>query len=334
MIELSPAAQSLWAKKSNDGNMLWLPLCVHMSDSAAVAQMLWNRWLPEGVKRVFGSGAMSINQVEKLLVFLAVAHDIGKATPVFQAKPSRPLSLSLDERIADNLALSGLPMNHYSEFMWANKTPHALASQMLLERAGCNKNTSLILGSHHGKPPSLEMLSSCGIDVYGFNFHLEEKGKKAWTALWQELIEYAINKAGFFTLDEIPNPNMPAQVLLSGLLIMIDWIASNTEYFPLIRLEDSLRTIDLEARAKTAWKRLDLPIPWEATNTWMSADLYWARFGFKTPKAIQSELSKAVKTIHSPGILILEAPMGSGKTEAALVVAEIFAYILKSLPIF
>ena len=31
MIALSRAAQCLWAKKANDGSMLWLPLWMHMS---------------------------------------------------------------------------------------------------------------------------------------------------------------------------------------------------------------------------------------------------------------------------------------------------------------
>ncbi|NLY32000.1 MAG: CRISPR-associated helicase Cas3' [Firmicutes bacterium] len=331
---LSPAAKSLWAKKTSDGNMHWLPLWVHMADSAAVAQMLWNRWLPDGVKRAVCAAGMSEDQAEQLFVFLAAAHDIGKATPVFQAKPSRPLCPALDERIAESLNLGGLPMRHYSEFKWAGKTPHALATQVLLEHAGCNRNTAVILGTHHGKPPGNDLLMSRSIESYGFNYHLENDGKEAWAAIWEELIGYALSQAGYKSVEDIPNPNIPAQVLLSGLLIMTDWIASNTELFPYISLEDRAESINVFERSKTAWKNLGIPVPWDAGNAWMSADLYKERFNFDAPLNIQSVVAEVTMGIRSPGIFVLEAPMGSGKTEAALVAAEVFASISKRSGVF
>lgn len=331
MVILSKEVQTLWAKKSNDGCMLWLPLWVHMADSAAVAQRLWHRWLPEGVKAVSTTG-MSVSQVEQLFIFLAAAHDIGKATPVFQAKPSRPLSPALDDRIVENFSFVGLPMKHYSAFKWPTKTPHALATQVLLERAGCNKSAAVILGAHHGKPPGNESQSSYG--AYGFNYHLEEEGKETWTALWGELIDYALSLAGFSSLEDIPRPNMPLQVLLSGLLIMTDWIASNTKLFPYIRLEDSAESIEIKARANTAWQQFSLPLPWGAGNEWMSTDLYRHRFDFDKPLRIQSAVEETLKRIHAPGIFIIEAPMGAGKTEAALAAAEAFANIAKRSGVF
>ncbi len=334
MKNLSPTTKSLWAKKANDGSMFWLPLWVHMADSAEVAQMLWNRWLPDGVRRAVSSTTLGVDQAEQLFIFLAAAHDLGKATPVFQAKPARPMCPALDERIADALALVGLPMRHYSAFKWARKTPHALASQILLEHNGCNRNAAIILGSHHGKPPGNDQLSACGIESYALNYYLEEEGRGAWTAIWQELINYAMDLAGFLSMEDIPRPNIPAQVLLSGMLIMTDWIASNEKFFPYIRLEDLSEDIDVTVRAKTAWEGLGLSFPWDARNLWMRKDLYQERFSFNRPLQIQSAVADTVKSILSPGIFVLEAPMGSGKTEAALVAAEVFASISKRSGVF
>lgn len=324
MKELSLAAQSIWAKKSYDGSILWLPLWVHMADSAAVARMLWNKWLSEGVKKAVCAGIMEEGAAEQLFVFLAAAHDLGKATPVFQAKPARPLCPALDDRIAENLIAAGLPMKSHRDFSNANKTPHALASQILLQQAGCNKNAALILGTHHGKPPNNHMLSTSGPESYSFNYHLESKGKAEWTAVQQELIAYTMSLAGFASPEEVPRPNIPGQVLISGLLIMTDWIASNKELFPSIRLED--RWDDLpEDRDATAWEQLGLTGPWVPEDTWLRADIYSQRFDFSTPKPIQRAVTETIRDTSLPGITVIEAPMGGGKTEAALIAAEAFA---------
>ncbi len=57
----------------------------------------------------------------------------------------------------------------------------------------------------------------------------------------------------------------------------------------------------------------------------MNTDLYGERFSF-APNAMQSAVAQAAAAIQTPGILVLEAPMGKGKTEAALAAAEIFAH--------
>lgn len=332
MKKLSPAAHSLWAKKSKDGRLLWLPLVIHMSDSASVAKKLWNRWLPHGVKQVLASGGDE-DLAAKLFIFLAAVHDLGKATPVFQSKQSYPPCRDLDERILEKLAASGLPMRSHREFKQATETPHALASQILLEQAGCARNIAVIPGAHHGKPPSYDMLINHGIGVYGFNYHLEYEGKEAWTAVTQELIGFALNMAGFSSIEDLPIPNMEAQVLLSGLLVMTDWIASNERYFPYIRLEDKLQHHSTHTRIQFAWEQLALPYPWDAGNVWMSLDLYRERFAF-VPNELQSAAVQTAAGIHSSGIIVLEAPMGAGKTEAALACAEILAAKTKRSGVF
>lgn len=306
---------------------------IHLVDSASVAQKLWNCWLPDGVKHAIATGIAEDNCAEELFVFLAAAHDLGKATPVFQAKQARPPSRELDERMEEKLTLAGLPMRSHRDFTSAYKTPHALATQILLEHAGCNKNAAAILGAHHGKPPGYGMLNNCGIGSDGFNYHLEEAGKEAWTSVQQELIAFALELAGFSEIGEIPRPNMTSQVLLSGLLIMADWIASNEEYLPYIRPEDAPEYFSANTRVKTAWEQLAIPYPWNAGNTWMSADFFRERFAF-SPNTLQSATMQTVAGIHAPGILVLEAPMGMGKTEAALACAEIFADKTKRTGVF
>lgn len=55
-LQISHKAMQLWAKKSKDGKMFWLPLMMHMADSAEVAKKLWEHWVPQGVKQIITTG--------------------------------------------------------------------------------------------------------------------------------------------------------------------------------------------------------------------------------------------------------------------------------------
>jgi len=269
--KLSPMALSLWAKKSKDGSLSWLPLATHMVDSAAVAQKLWNRWLSSGAKMAINAGIEPQEGAERLFVFLSAVHDLGKATPVFQAKKSA--CNAMDQSTVDRILKTGLPMKPASYFESASKTPHALATQVLLEYAKCDKRIAVILGSHHGKPPDNNTLNTCGRGAYPENFHLGKEGKLAWDAVQHELLNFALELSGYSSVKAIPQPNMAAQVLLSGLVIMADWVASSESCFPYMSLDDAHAT-DTRSRVAFAWESLQLPYLWYADNLWMRSNLY------------------------------------------------------------
>lgn len=326
MNTLSDSTKSLWAKKSYTGGLMrWLPLFIHSEDSVAVAEYLWNHWVSKGVQRKIIHGVGDESIAERLFIFLAAVHDLGKATPVFQAKTARPLCRELDERIEERLRMNGLSLPPHHEFRHSSKSPHALATQLLLEQAGCNRNVSVVLGAHHGKPPSTGSLTNSSIAAYGFNYYVDQKSKPAWTSVQLELIEWALRIAGFSSIEDLPHPTMESQVLLSGLLVMTDWIASNETFFPYLPVEETNIGTNDRQRIQYAMNGLALPPPWEAENTWMNSDLCKERFGF-SPNPLQEAIAKIAGQVEKPGILVMEAPMGVGKTEAALVCAEIFAY--------
>lgn len=80
---LSAAARSVWAKHDRDTGD-WLPLWRHMADSAAVADRLWDEWLPRQVRRLIAAALPGgEDDARRLAVWLAATHDIGKATPAF-----------------------------------------------------------------------------------------------------------------------------------------------------------------------------------------------------------------------------------------------------------
>lgn len=82
----------LWAKKKRrNDEFLWLPLYVHLEDTANMAGLLWEHWLSDGVKESIYNSISKDNKIDeeyckKLAIFLAYTHDIGKASLSFQYK--------------------------------------------------------------------------------------------------------------------------------------------------------------------------------------------------------------------------------------------------------
>ncbi|MDR0249453.1 MAG: CRISPR-associated helicase Cas3' [Oscillospiraceae bacterium] len=321
-------ASALWAKKSKAGS-LWLPLAAHLKDTAQVAEMLWSEWVPEIVRRtVADSIGRDDREAKRFFVFLAAIHDIGKATPVFQADRSfKPTDL--DEFLYEKLLCAGFEVREkrscYTNYA---KTHHSVASQLLAENAqtlklfgsGLNKNAAVILGAHHGKPPDEEYCKLIG-GSYKVNLGI---AKPAWAQAQGEMMKLALGCGGYASLDEVPRPTVPGQVLLSGLLIIADWIASCEDYFPLLP-PDYPCEIEFAGRIKTGWRRLALPGKWEPETARCDDGLYADRFdNIEEPNGIQRAVAWVARDIGKPGITVIEAPMGSGKTEAALVAAEVF----------
>ena len=326
MPHLSWAAKRLWAKKARTGEARWLPLATHLTDSAGLARRIWGRWLCDGVKRTVAEASHCDEEAAgKLFVFLMAAHDVGKATPLFQAKQSSFTESDLDRRLTEELCMTGLPMQPYRAFTSPGSSPHALAGEIILEAAGCPPNIAVIVGGHHGRPPSAKALIDGGEERQESNFFVEGRGRAPWDAVRGELVELALEIAGFRSFDELPVPDPAAQVLLTGLAVMTDWIASNERYFPYIDVDDPVRLDMGEERGKAAFRRLDfLKTVWQPGNPGGADRLFFSRFGFP-PRPLQSAVLETAVAVPDPGIFILEAPMGIGKTEAVLAAAEMFA---------
>ncbi|WP_343449731.1 HD domain-containing protein [Micromonospora oryzae] len=80
---LSESARLVWGKTNRDRGF-WLPLHRHLADSADVAGLLWDMWLPESVRRRIAAPLPGgADDGRRLVRWLAGIHDIGKATPAF-----------------------------------------------------------------------------------------------------------------------------------------------------------------------------------------------------------------------------------------------------------
>ena len=309
--------------KFESASAQWLPFGVHSMDTAGVMRHLLNEWISKGMKDVL-ERQIGAWELEKLTVFLALSHDIGKLTPVFAAR----IAVNAPE-LREKLCSFGLAVQKPESFQNRKKSPHAKAGEAILLRyanGGCREIASVI-GSHHGKPQEknlnedlIEHMTAYWPNFFGLNGSQSEEGQK-WEALRRVWLDDCLSKAGYSVLTDLPSLTLPVQALLTGLLIMADWIASNTEYFRLIPLDDDGGKINFEERVQEGWDAVGLPKPWESGEYSMDEDTFEARFGF-SPRPVQTSVIRAVQETVKPGILILEAQMGCGKTEAALAAAE------------
>lgn len=324
---LSLQARRIWAKtgsKKMEQDHLWEPLYVHMADSAEVARLLWREWLPYAIKELVSSSVgLGFDETETLVAWLVGIHDIGKATPGFQCK-SRELAAYVEEwglRIPNNIS---------------GGSSHAVMGQLILQEwfaaQGWDPDLAMtytcIVGGHHGVTPDESELDK--IQSKNKRDPRELLGDEPWRDVQSELIGCACEACDFVRITQKlqDRPLLPfTQVLLTGLSIVADWIASNTELFPLTNDED-VSWDECKKRAAFAWRSLKLPPPPRLDSILSDDDeLFHKRFAGLPKDAqlrpAQRAAVQAAREMKEPGMLIIEAPMGNGKTEASLLCAEI-----------
>ncbi|WP_327043726.1 CRISPR-associated helicase Cas3' [Microbispora sp. NBC_01189] len=324
---LSRAARAVWAKHDRDSDG-WLPLWRHMADSGAVAGLLWDEWVPVQVRRIL-SDALSGGEADarRLVVWSAMTHDIGKATPAFACQV---------ELLADGMRAEGLDMPLQKRFPDRKIAPHGLAGLVLLQewlaerygwRKSCALQFAIVAGGHHGVPPT-------ALDIKQVVDRPQLLRTRECAVLWREVQWEFLDRCAdlcrlrerFPAWQSVKLPQQ-AQVLLTGLVIVADWIASNPDLFPYF---PDAQSVSDQERVSAAWDGLNLPAPWHAAHPAGDvAELFFSRFALPADAKVRPVQRSAVEIARSmarPGLLVIEAPMGEGKTEAALAVAEVFAH--------
>ncbi|CAL9311665.1 CRISPR-associated helicase Cas3' [Streptomyces sp. SudanB25_2051] len=299
-----------------------------MEDSAAVATLLWDQWLPAGVRGLIGAALPAGEKDGRALaVWLAGVHDIGKATPAFACQV--PL-------LADAMRDRGLEMRSREAFGPDRRlAPHGLAGQVLLaewleERHGWAPSATgqftVAVGGHHGLPPEHGQIKA--LHDHEELLRTPGPGSRLWKDTQTELLDACAAHFGVedrlaaWATVKLPQP---VQVLLTALVIVADWIASNPDLFPYF---PQAAAHGHDERLARAWRGLDLPEPWRPVEPAEDTDeLFATRFGLPAgakPRPVQEAAMSLAREMETPGLMIVEAPMGEGKTEAAFAVAEVF----------
>ena len=313
------ALRALWAKTSDtpgdDGASATHPLACHLLDAAAVAEALWHHALSPATRRLIARATGGdLDAAARAVVTLAAVHDLGKATPAF-ARRHAPCHTAL--------ARVGLP---FPEF--GTEGDHARLGGYLVKvhRAAVVRGgvadlaarAAEIVAGHHG---TFRPAADLGGDPVREASGLRPPGDAPWRTLQGHLLHVvssALQAGGAgWGIDALDPGDRPARATITGLVIAADWLASSEADFPyatdpvLPDFDAYLRGARVRAQRaldRHAWRDLPAPVP----------PLPFDRlFGLPGgPNALQE--ATRLRAPDGPALVVVEAPMGLGKTEAAL----------------
>jgi len=290
---------NIWAKTSREGDGRWHPLILHMLDVATSAGAILEREPESTRERMAAIFGMTWKDARAWLLLVVACHDLGKACPGFQCKwenlsgmdAGRSPNTKINHAFVSQIALA--------EILQKNSWPEELAD-LVADAVGC----------HHGERASPSTLDRLMGDRRAL-------GEDEWTEVRRGLVEVLM-----VVLNPIMTPTKqtltgPDFMLLSGLTSFADWIGSNEDWFPFGSPEDC---DDLHGwfqnRRIRANQALD-SLRWEPrTPLSTEAKSFEEVFEF-APRPLQQAVADALADLKMPAILLLEAPMGEGKTEAA-----------------
>ena len=315
----SPPARSCWGKTNEEAD--WLPVVQHLEDAAGVMPEVW-RLQPRSIRSLLSDSLGGAEAAQAFECFLAGVHDVGKISADFAHMARFPRRNGTSTSyLCDRMEHQGFVIPTPER-----PIPHGTVGQIhieswLLDRyrhqspraRRCARNIASIIGGHHGTNPTegdIEELRS-GL----------AREDDLWRTTRDEVIDTMAAHTGAdqFLGDWMSSPiPIEVQVLSEGLVIMADWIASS----------ESL-TDPTPDRVRRAIARLRLPRPWRPDTGPDTADDLFARsfpaLAHGSPNAMQRAAVEAAASMTSPGLLVIEAPMGQGKTEAALMCAQVLA---------
>jgi len=281
-----------WGKAEKDGPG-WHPAVCHMIDVGIVARAILLLQPAAFRQKVTALFDEDDDKALDLLAFAASMHDIGKIGPGFARKR---------EDFCTDLKRQGFQFPPAAEPKHGRIVLDAL-TQFLKEKyhCGCYDTDALlrVLAAHHGVFEEYR-------DI--------EAGDHLWQKAREEAVEVLAEVFGVTSLESLRLESVPELFLLAGLISVADWIASDESTFSYLNAAPADIAAYVQERTAIARKlleRLSLGTSVESEKTFSEL------FKNKTPNACQQATLDVLSRLTHPMLIVVETPMGSGKTEAA-----------------
>lgn len=305
------------------------PLICHAIDTAAVAEELLGRLLGRQLRDRLVASFVPLGDARSWIAFLCGLHDAGKCSPAFQGLRSDIAAKLLDPALARAVLRT---RRHLTPGLRSD-VPHGVITASRVESTlrewGATPETSMtvarVLGGHHGTVPRLATVRAAGRNRNG-------GGGKNWAEVHGRLVEE------FRLAWRLPDPrtlpwrevelDSQAALALAALTTVSDWLASDRAPADYAELDVDLDEYTAVARRAEGCKVERLR--WER---WVPpADTtFRALFPHQqAPRAIQEVVESVTMAADGPGVLVISAPTGEGKTQAALQAAATLAGVAES----
>lgn len=268
------------------------PALFHMLDVGMVARAMVRRD-PDAALRSAVNELGRGGDLPDRVGFLVSLHDLGKISPGFQNKVR---SLTGSQRQA------GFP------FPAVVETDHGLSGlaelRGLLPREA--REVARALAAHHGS----------------FAANKPYKGERFGDGPWSLARRSAMSELASLYGVEATAPELSAGSLmaLAGLTSVADWIGSDTAFFPPAGPDPPLLSAYAQQAEKQAEEALDA-VGWRPLCGLAEPIGFQGQFGFH-PNVLQARTAEIAEGLQEPACVVIEAPMGMGKTEAALHLAD------------
>lgn len=271
-------------------NTKYLSVIDHMIDVKSVGEFLWDNVYSSFITE-------QIAPYRSFFLFACVIHDIGKFTKDFQ--------------------------NHIKDGIDINSNHVEMTHQILFHLFGEDERfifscLAEIVGYHHGYLKKVDD---------AFLSTSKDEAIKAY-------IQHYLDELNL-TVDDVLNPTIkvgykhfvPFHIrdIISGMLIEADWIGSNTQLFPLWNKEEALSPEVQKARKDDAISKLHSLFQ---TNIVLNTDMpsgeafYKAIYGDSfCPTPLQEVVMSDALDVNKCRMMVIVAPCGTGKTEAAFALA-------------
>ncbi|MEW6871268.1 CRISPR-associated helicase Cas3' [Trueperella pyogenes] len=319
--------ESVWAKLDGENGLY--PLLAHLLDAAAVASALFDSWLRPGLQGLLRDSLTPGEELEdaRALVALMVgSHDVGKASPIFQYQPHKSgqgIELARQQIALTEGLIFGDPQNIAGKANEPDYRRHERVGAAFLQRGIFDPNLSAshywrILPSlgHHGR----FVVPGSDIARPGARRRYREYTTGApWSGIRQDLLDSLCKGTGRTFPDEESRVGSTATILLSGLTVLADRIASQDEFVAAglaamgsgeLELSEPRTWIERRRREAVSYveKTVGIYRGWESKEAARHAIL-----GDYEPRSIQK-----IAQDSGHGLLNVMTPTGGGKTEAAM----------------
>lgn len=299
------AAFLLWGKAHDGHPWPMHPLVCHVLDVAAVAAHLLARVISPALRERLLACVPDRERAFRTLLFTIALHDLGKATPAFQHKRVEARA-PLQERGFDLRNVHPKDRHHGDIGFW-------LLRAALIKRG----TTSAVAGklsravtAHHGEFPP---------DAGG-----EPESRQSGSARWVEAREQLIESlADLFGARGALAPSLASYdhafvMTLAGLTSVADWVGSMDQVFRYEAPPESLAAYwgTALSRAEHALDQAGLRTSHAPTSA-----SFAALFPGYAPWPLHRATEQLAESLDQPSLVIAEAPMGEGKTEAAFLLA-------------